>query len=99
MIPKRVFWLTVGYGAGMGSSWYAARKVREAAKRYTPDGLTERVGETVETVKAAAVEGRAAMRRREMQLRADLDRPLRARARGAGRSGPGSDSARSQRGL
>ena len=30
MIPKRVFWLTVGYGAGLGSSWYATRKVREA---------------------------------------------------------------------
>ena len=74
MIPKRVFWLTVGYGAGMGSSFYAARKVKNAARRYTPDGLTERVGGTVETVKAAAVEGRAAMRRREMQLRAELDR-------------------------
>jgi hypothetical protein len=74
VIPKRVFWLTVGYSAGLGSSWYATRKVKLAARRYTPDGLTERVGETVETVKAAAVEGRAAMRRREMQLRADLDR-------------------------
>jgi hypothetical protein len=74
MIPKRLFWLTVGYGAGLSSSWYAARKVRDAARRYTPDGLTERVGGTVETVKAAAVEGRAAMRRREMELRAGLDR-------------------------
>lgn len=74
MIPKRVFWLTVGYGAGMGSSWYAARKVRNAARRYTPNGLNERVGGAVDDVKAAMVEGRAAMRRREMQLRADLDR-------------------------
>ncbi len=90
MIPKRVFWLTVGYSAGLGSSWYATRKVKIAARRYTPDGLTERVGETVETVKAAAVEGRAAMRRREMQLRADLDRSSRSRDSVAGRSGPGS---------
>ncbi len=74
MIPKRVFWLTVGYGAGMGSSWYAARKVRSAARRYTPSGLNQRVGGAVDDVKAAVVEGRAAMRRREMQLRADLDR-------------------------
>ena len=74
MIPKRIFWVTVGYGAGLGSSWWAARKVKDAARRYTPDGLTERVGDTVETVKAAAVEGRAAMRRREMELRANLDR-------------------------
>ena len=74
MIPKRIFWVTVGYGAGLGSSWWAARKVKDAARRYTPDGLTERVGDTMETVKAAAVEGRAAMRRREMELRANLDR-------------------------
>ncbi len=93
MIPKRVFWLTVGYSAGLGSSWYATRKVKLAARRYTPDGLTERMGETVETVKAAAVEGRAAMRRREMQLRADLDRPARSRDFVAGRSGPGSGRA------
>lgn len=77
MIPKRVFWLTVGYGAGIGSSFYAARKVKAAAKRYTPDGLTERVGGRVDDVKAAVVEGRAAMRRREMELRAGLDRASR----------------------
>ncbi len=87
MIPKRVFWLTVGYGAGLGSSWYTARKVRAAARRYTPEGLGERVGDTVETVRAAAVEGRAAMRRREMQLRAGLDAPAsRSRAAVASRS-------------
>jgi len=91
MIPKRVFWMTVGYSAGLGSSWYATRKVKAAARRYTPDGLTERVGDRVEDVKAAVVEGRAAMRRREMQLRADLDPPSRSRAFGAGRSGPGSE--------
>src|SRR6476646_4282925 len=91
MIPKRVFWLTVGYGAGLGSSWYTARKVKAAARRYTPEGLGDRVGERVEDVKAAMVEGRAAMRRREMQLRAGLDNPSRARA--SGRSGPGSGEA------
>ena len=45
MIPKRVFWLTVGYGAGLGTSFYAARKVKAAARRYTPEGLGERVSE------------------------------------------------------
>ena len=98
MIPKRFFWLTVGYGAGLGSSWYTARKVKAAARRYTPEGLSDRVGERVEDVRAAVVEGRAAMRRREMQLRADLDRPSRrARASGAGRSGPGSGDAGADR--
>ena len=65
--------MTVGYGAGLGSSWYATKKVKDAARRYTPEGLSGRVGGTVDTVKAAAVEGRAAMRRREMELRATLD--------------------------
>jgi hypothetical protein len=73
MIPKRVFWLTVGYGAGLGSSVWATRKVKAAARRYTPEGLTDRVGERVEDVRDALTEGRAAMRRREMQLRAGLD--------------------------
>jgi hypothetical protein len=77
MIPKRLFWLSVGYGAGLGSSWYAARKVRLAARRYTPEGLSDRVGERVDGVRTALVEGRAAMRRREMQLRAELDGPRR----------------------
>lgn len=72
MIPKRIFWMTVGYGAGLGSSWYATKKVKDAARRYTPEGLSDRVGGTVDTVRAAAVEGRAAMRRREMELRASL---------------------------
>ena len=93
MIPKRVFWLTVGYGAGLGSSWYTARKVKAAARRYTPEGFSDRVGDRVDDVKAAMVEGRAAMRRREMQLRAGLDTPSRSRASGAGRSGPGSGDA------
>lgn len=72
MIPKRVFWLTVGYTAGIGSSWYAARKVKEAARRYTPEGLQSRVTDTVtglsRDVKAAVTEGRSAMREREAEL-------------------------------
>lgn len=73
MIPKRVFWLVVGYGAGIGSSLYAARKVKAAARRYTPEGLADRVsgsvGGTVREVKAAVAEGRIAMREREAELR------------------------------
>jgi hypothetical protein len=73
MIPKRVFWLTVGYSAGIGTSWYAARKVKAAARRYTPEGLGDRVSETVTgisgNVKAAVTEGRTAMREREAELR------------------------------
>ena len=77
MIPKRVFWLTVGYGAGIGTSLYAARKVRVMAKRYTPEQLSERisgrVGDTVQDLRAAVVEGRTAMREREQELHENLD--------------------------
>lgn len=73
MIPKRLFWLTVGYGVGVGTTWYASKKVKAAARRYTPEGLVERVGDTVSQtsgrVRAAVSEGRAAMRERERELR------------------------------
>lgn len=73
MIPKRLFWMVVGYGAGVGTSVYAARKVRAAARRYTPEGLVDRVGGTVggtvRDVRAAVAEGRTAMREREAELR------------------------------
>jgi hypothetical protein len=73
VIPKRVFWLTVGYGAGIGTSWYAARKVKAAARRYAPEALTDRLSGTVtgisRDVRAAVSEGRSAMREREAELR------------------------------
>jgi hypothetical protein len=73
MIPKRVFWLTVGYTAGLGTSWWAARKVKATARRYTPEGLQTRVTDTVSglsrDVRAAVTEGRSAMREREAELR------------------------------
>ena len=83
MIPKRLFWLTVGYGVGLGTSWYASKKVKEAARRYTPEGLVERVGDTVSQtsgrVRAAVSEGRAAMRERERELRGATAQPRAAR--------------------
>jgi hypothetical protein len=72
MVPKRVFWFTVGYGAGIGTSWYAAKKVKEAARRYTPESLQARVSDTAKglsrDVRAAVSEGRSAMREREAEL-------------------------------
>jgi hypothetical protein len=77
VIPKRVFWLTVGYGAGLGTSLYAVRKVKAAARRYAPDSLGERVSGTVtgisRDVRAAVSEGRTAMREREQELRRSRD--------------------------
>jgi hypothetical protein len=80
VIPKRVFWLTLGYGAGIGTSWYATRKVKAAARRYTPDGLADRltgtVSDTSDKLRAALADGRVAMRRREAELRGP-GRPVR----------------------
>jgi len=73
MIPKRVFWLGVGYTAGIGTSVYAACKVKAAPRRCTPEGLGGRVTDTVTGIsrdgKAAVTEGRSAMREREAELR------------------------------
>jgi hypothetical protein len=73
MIPKRLFWLAVGYGAGIGSSVYATRKLKAAAARMSPEGVTSRVSAsvtgTVREVKAAVAEGRDAMHAREDELR------------------------------
>jgi hypothetical protein len=73
MIPKRVFWLTVGYGAGVGTSLYAAHRVRVAARRMSADHIASRVTGTVtgtmRDVRAAVSEGRDAMRAREAELK------------------------------
>ena len=51
MIPKRVFWLTVGYGAGIGTSLYATRK--EKMFFIVADGLV-RYGEVMKIIDIAA---------------------------------------------
>ncbi len=83
---KRAFWFGAGTVAGLGSSVYVQRRVKRAAA-HLPDrvqqevtGAARRVGRGV---KAAATEGRAAMRVREAELR----------ARVADRPGPGSGPA------
>jgi hypothetical protein len=74
---KRLFWLCVGIGLGAGMSYWLARFLRQTAERYSPervsndvvDGL-RRLGSDVRT---AVGEGREAMRKREAELRADLE--------------------------
>ena len=80
MIPKRMFWSAAGYGAGIATSMYVQRKVRRAVTRYAPAEVREQVTTVATgavdrakglgaTVKAAAAEGRTAMRTEEAQLR------------------------------
>ena len=74
---KRLFWLCVGIGLGAGLSYWLARVLRQTAERYSPERVStdlldgaRRLGTDV---RKAVEEGREAMRKREAELRADLE--------------------------
>lgn len=77
MIPKRLFWLLIGYGAGLTTSWWARRRVRDVVRRYRPDVVGERVGSSVtglgrsmrDSLRDSFAMGRVAARERESELR------------------------------
>jgi hypothetical protein len=75
---KRLFWLTVGLGVGFGTSFRLMRAVRRAAARLTPERMTQDAVAGARSVgaelKAALDEGRAGMREREAELRAEIGR-------------------------
>ena len=79
-MPKRTFWTTVGYGAGLASSVYVQRRVRKAVRRVAPPELRTVVGargtaiadrarSAGDSVVGAIREGRATMRATEQELR------------------------------
>ncbi len=75
---KRLFWLLLGAGFGFGVSFWVSRVVKETIARYTPERVGEDIAASIKTVgadlRAAVAEGRQAMRAREAELRAELDR-------------------------
>jgi hypothetical protein len=75
---KRLLWLSVGAALGLGSSWWAMAKVRRAVERLAPERVTQEVVTAARSlgaqVRDALDEGRAGMREREAQLRADMER-------------------------
>jgi len=75
---KRLLWLTIGLSVGFGTSYWTVRYVRRTIGRLTPERLAgdaTRVARTVATdLKAAAAEGREAMRRREAELWDEIGR-------------------------
>lgn len=87
-MPKRTFWFITGTAAGLGSSLYVQRRVREAVERYVPEKVQERVAESARKVapalRDAVSEGRDAMRAREDEMRAEVD----ARVARTDRTGP-----------
>jgi hypothetical protein len=81
---KRLFWLLVGVGFGFGVSFWVMRFVRSTVERYTPERVSEDLAGALRQfgsdLRAAAAEGREAMREREAELRAELE----AKGRGEG---------------
>jgi hypothetical protein len=75
---KRLFWLLVGVGFGFGVSFWLMRFVRETVQRYSPERVSGDLGDAVRSfgrdLREAVAEGREAMREREAELRADLER-------------------------
>ena len=78
---KRLFWLTVGLAIGLGTSFWVMRTVRRTVERLTPERLADDVVAGARLVggelKAALEEGRTAMREREAELRAEIERRTR----------------------
>ena len=77
---KRLRWLTFGYLLGATTSYLVAQRLRRVARRYAPPEVRDRVGGRVhawrDDMRAAWVEGRAAMHARERELN-DSSRPAR----------------------
>lgn len=75
---KRLFWLSAGATLGFGCSFWLMRAARQAVARLAPERVATNATRAVQGVgaqlKAAASEGRAAMREREAELRAELSR-------------------------
>lgn len=75
---KRFFWLTVGLTIGYGTSFWLMRTVRRTVERLAPERVTHDVVAGARSfgaeVRVAVDEGRAAMRAREAELRAEIER-------------------------
>ena len=74
---KRLFWLCVGIGLGAGMAYWLQKFVRQTAERYSPERVGGDVAESARRlgadVRKAIDEGREAMRKREAELRAELE--------------------------
>lgn len=70
---KRIIWVGTGMVAGASGAFWAKRKVEETVERYLPEQVAVRAASSARglgaTVKAAATEGRAAMKATEAELR------------------------------
>jgi hypothetical protein len=75
---RRFLWLIIGAGFGFGMSFWLMRFVRETVDRYSPERMSADLSGAIRSlgtdIRAAVADGREAMREREAELRADLER-------------------------
>ena len=74
---RRLFWLLVGAGFGFGVSFWIMRFVKQTMDRYSPERVSDDLASAIRSfgadIRAAAAEGRLAMREREEELRASVE--------------------------
>ena len=68
---SRVFWFAVGAGSGV----YGVAKARRAARRLTPQGLSDQIGAAGVGLRVFADEVREGMADKETQLRQQFGLP------------------------
>jgi hypothetical protein len=77
---RRLFWLMLGIGVGMGSSMWVTRRVKQVAARYSPERLSNDLTRSVRgfghDLRLSVQEGREAMLKREAELRGELPRSV-----------------------
>lgn len=75
---KRLFWLLAGAGFGFGVSFWLTRFVKETVGRYSPERVSADLAGAIRDfgrdLREAVAEGRDAMRERETELRAEIER-------------------------
>jgi hypothetical protein len=81
-VLKRLRWLLMGMSVGASASVWAQRRLRRWLRSYTPPEVATRAAQrttaaaerTADDVRTAVAEGRQAMRQREAELRAEVER-------------------------
>jgi len=74
---KRLFWLCVGIGLGAGLAYWLQKALWQTAERYSPERVSNDLVDGARRLgtdmRKAIEEGREAMRKREAELRAELE--------------------------
>ncbi|MEZ5169802.1 MAG: hypothetical protein R3A49_03545 [Acidimicrobiia bacterium] len=73
---RRLFWLMVGFGLGLGLAVLTFRRIDAVLNRYAPPQVADQLATSAKAlgrdVREAVLVGRAAMREREAELRSEV---------------------------